>query len=243
MTQIIYTPVIENKKSIFLYQSKFLSEEVANELLEFVKAQDLRDGWCVSGKEIPRKQLWFQKDGHYFCDSWKQRYDRWTAAKIYPDILDKIARQIKENKELVKTLESHDIDLTKMDINSCLINMYRDGSDSIRAHRDTYLSFGQLPIIIGISLGDSRILRVRRLHNPDSFKSLKVQKNSDENIDFLLEHNSLFIMAGYSQVFFSHEIPKMENKQSRYSLTFREFTKSHISFHNLQKPTDAGAID
>jgi hypothetical protein len=231
MTQIIYTPTIDNKKSVFLYQSNFLSEEVANQLLNFAKTQDMRNGWCVSGKEIPRKQLWFQKDGHYFCDAWKQRYDRWNAVEIYPDILNKIATLIKQNTELATSLKNHDIDLANMDINSCLINMYRDGTDSIRAHKDTYLSFGQLPIIIGISLGDSRILRVRRLHNPDSFKSLRVQKNSDENIDFLLEHNSLFIMAGYSQIFFSHEIPKMEDKQCRYSFTFREFTKPNTSIN------------
>ena len=72
-----------------------------------------------------------------------------------------------------------------MDISGCLVNKYRDGDDSIRAHRDTYVVFGEHPIIIGISIGDSRILRVRRLHNPEIFKSLKVQKASDENIDFL----------------------------------------------------------
>ena len=58
-------------------------------------------------------------------------------------------------------------------------------------------------------------------------EKLRVEKNSEENIDFLLEHNSLFIMAGYSQIFFSHEIPKMENKQTRYSLTLRQFISSN----------------
>ena len=108
-------------------------------------------------------------------------------------------------------------------INSCLINKYRDGNDSIRAHRDTYLSFGEIPVIIGISVGDSRILRVRKLHNPGVFKSLKVERDTDETIDFVLENNSVFVMAGYSQIYFSHEVPKMENKGVRYSLTFREY--------------------
>lgn len=226
MSQILYTPVIDNKKSIFLYKSNIFEESFATKLLDFVKQLNMRDGWCVSGKEIPRKQLWFQKDRHYFCHQWKNRYDRWKAYDTYPEILDELVHLIK-SKELIECLRKHDIDLETMDINSCLINMYRTGNDSIRAHRDTYLSFGELPIIIGISLGDSRILRVRKLHNPDSFKSLRVEKNSEENIDFLLEHNSLFIMAGYSQIFFSHEIPKMENKQTRYSLTLRQFISSN----------------
>lgn len=223
MTQIIYTPIIESNKSIFLYKSNFFERDFVKQIKEFVLSKDYKDGYCVSGREIPRKQIWFQKDNKYFCKSWKNRYDRWEAANEYPDILRKIAINIKKNKDLSQTLLKHGINLDSMDINSCLINKYRDGNDSIRAHRDTYLSFGKLPIIIGVSLGESRILRVRRLHNPDVFKSLKAQKFSDENIDFLLEDNSLFIMAGHSQTYFSHEVPKMSTKNARYSLTFREF--------------------
>lgn len=221
MTNIVYSPIIDGKKSIFLYKSNFFTKELFEEIRQFVKSQDYKDGKCVSGKEIPRKQLWFQKDGEYFCKSWKQRYERWEAFHEYPEILDKIVTEIKNNKELNKTLNQHDIEIP--DINSCLINQYRDGNDSIRAHRDTHLSFGENPIIIGVSIGDERILRVRRLHNPEVFKSLKVHRESDENIDFQLEENSIFIMAGYSQTFFSHEIPKMPEKKERFSMTFRKF--------------------
>ena len=226
MTQIIYTPIIEGNKSVFLYKSNFFEHDFVEKIKQFVLSKDYRDGHCVSGREIPRKQLWFQKENKYFCKSWKNRYERWEAASEYPKLLEEIATIIKEDKVLSQTLLDHDINLQSMDINSCLINKYRDGDDSIRAHRDTYLSFGRLPIIIGISLGESRILKVRRLHNPELFKSLKVQKSSDENIDFLLEDNSLFVMAGYSQTYFSHEVPKMETKKTRYSLTFREFIDS-----------------
>jgi alkylated DNA repair dioxygenase AlkB len=223
MTQIIYTPIIDGNKSVFVYKSNFFDKEFIEKVRTFVTSQEYRDGHCVSGREIPRKQLWFQRDKQYFCNTWKNRYDRWESAIDYPTILTEIANVIKNHPELSSILENHNIDLKTMDINSCLVNKYRDGDDSIRAHRDTYLSFGTHPIIIGISLGDSRILRVRRLHHPEMFKSLKVQKASDENIDFLMEDNSLFIMAGHSQIYFSHEVPKMEGKDVRYSLTFREF--------------------
>ena len=226
MTQIIYTPIIDGNKSIFLYKSNFFEVNFVEKIKEFVISKSYRDGQCVSGREIPRKQLWFQKNQKYFCKSWKNRYERWESALEYPKLLVEIANKIKENKSLSKILLEHGVNLDDMNINSCLINKYRDGEDSIRAHRDTYLSFGNYPIIIGVSIGDSRILRVRRLHNPEVFKSLKVQKSSDENIDFLLENNSLFIMAGYSQTYFSHEIPKMDSKNTRYSLTFREFIES-----------------
>jgi alkylated DNA repair dioxygenase AlkB len=221
MTKVVYTPIIDGNKSVFLYKSNIFDDTLKDNLTRFVKEQTYRDGRCVSGREIPRKQLWFQKDGKYFCDSWKNRYDRWVSVKEYPDILEQVAKRIYDCDEITNTLKEHGITLP--DINSCLINKYRDGNDSIRAHRDTYLSFGDFPVIIGISLGDSRILRVRRLHYPELFKSMKVQKDSDEHIDFLLEDNSIFVMAGYSQKYFSHEIPKMEDKECRYSLTFREF--------------------
>ena len=223
MTQILYTPIIDGNKSIFLYKSNIFDSKFKTEISNFLKEQHYRDGQCVSGRKIPRKQLWFQREGKYFCDSWKNKYDRWESVSEYPEILSLISEKIKGNHDLKELLLQHDINLDTLDINSCLINKYCDGEDSIRAHRDTYLSFGTHPIIIGISIGDSRILRVRRLHNPEIFKSLKVQRDSDENIDFLLEDNSMFIMAGYSQIYFSHEIPKMDEKDVRYSLTFRQF--------------------
>ena len=48
-------------------------------------------------------------------------------------------------------------------------------------------------------------------------------KKSFLNFDIELKHGSLFIMAGSSQKYFSHEIPTETKKLGvRYSLTFRE---------------------
>tara|TARA_B100001093_G_scaffold515879_1_gene593265 strand:- start:212 stop:925 length:714 start_codon:yes stop_codon:yes gene_type:complete len=234
MTKIVYTPIIDGEKSVFIYKSNIFESDFIDEIKGFLEKQDYKDGHCVSGREIPRKQIWYQKQGKYFCSDWKQRYDRWVAQPSYPKLLDLISEKIYQDKDIKKTLESHSIQYPN--INSCLINKYRDGNDSIRAHRDTHLSFGPNPVIIGLSIGESRILRVRRLHNPNVFKSLKVEKSSDENIDFVLEENSIFVMAGYSQIYFSHEIPKMEDKGTRYSLTFREFIdKSNDNKSNYNK--------
>ena len=222
MSHVIYTPIIEGEKSIFLYQHNILSPSLLNKVKKFLENKKYINGYCISGKEIPRQQLWFHTDGKYFCDHWKNRYPRWESKNHYPSLFESINNEIRD--QVMEILEQHDIDYPK--INSCLINKYRDGNDSIRAHRDTPLSFGHTPVILGLSVGDSRLFRVRRLDNPESFKSLKVSKESCENIDFMLEDNSLFIMAGYSQKYFSHEIPKMENKKLRYSLTFREFIDS-----------------
>ena len=219
MTEVIYTPIINNEKSIFYYKSNILNQKSMESMKQWLETHDYCNGYCISGKEIPRQQMWFQKDNHYFCNEWKSRYDRWIPQSEYPSILETTAKSILE--EITPKLNEHQITIPT--INSCLINKYRDGNDSIRAHRDTHLSFGYIPVIIGLSIGDSRILRIRKLHNPDTFKSLKVHRESDENIDFILEENSVFVMAGWSQKYFSHEVPKMPNKQTRYSLTFREY--------------------
>jgi alkylated DNA repair dioxygenase AlkB len=227
MSQVVYTPIIDNNKSVFYYSANVLSNALLDEVTEWLTQQTYIDGHCglsgkqsgLSGKQIPRQQLWFQKDNNYFCREWKVRYPRWKPQKDYPKLLDRISTILLEHIRPI--LDKHNLEIPT--INSCLINKYRDGNDSIRAHRDTYLSFGETPVIIGVSIGDSRILRVRKLHNPDVFKSLKVERESDENIDFVLENNSVFVMAGYSQIYFSHEVPKMENKGQRYSLTFREY--------------------
>ena len=44
----------------------------------------------------------------------------------------------------------------------------------------------------------------------------------EKEISFNLSPNSLFIMAGASQKYFTHSIPKEDTKLPRYSLTFRQ---------------------
>ena len=62
-------------------------------------------------------------------------------------------------------------------------------------------------------------------YNPDNLNSLKHDKNDHMNIDINLEHNSLLIMSGASQKYFTHEIPVSNTNFSRVSFTFRK----HIS--------------
>ena len=71
----------------------------------------------------------------------------------------------------------------------------------------------------------SRVLTNARLiydkDNPNTF--LYDNEYTEHNFDIPLENSSLFIMAGSSQKYFSHEIPKEEHDcGERFSLTFRE---------------------
>jgi len=205
---------INGEKGSFYYKNNILDDNDVIDLNNLLNNLEFREGQCISGKEIPRLQLWFQEKNKYFCETWKKRYHRWESTHYTEDLY-------KFQNKIINKIQ--DLDLKKMKINSCLINKYRTGTDSIKPHRDSSISFGEYPKIIIYSLGDTRILRFRQiLYNENLPESLKVDDSKDP-IDYELKSNSIFVMDGCSQKYFTHEILKNDSKLSRYSLTFREY--------------------
>ena len=165
--------------------------------------------------------MWFQEDDKYFCEKWNKRFERWESNKY-----DINLKELQNNVQCaLANIDLNFNNIQRPTINSVLINKYRDENDNIKPHRDTELTFGKNPTIIGLSIGETRKLKVRRLIYDEDNPHLFVydDTNIDKNFDIGLENGSLFIMAGSSQKYFSHEIPK-ENFpcKERYSLTFRE---------------------
>ncbi len=94
--------------------------------------------------------------------------------------------------------------------NSVLLNLYRDGRDSVSWHADNEASLGPEPIIASFSLGAVRRFQLR--HRED--KSLKV------GID--LPHGSCLVMAGATQRCWLHQLPKTAAPVGpRINLTYR----------------------
>lgn len=213
---------IDGEKSLFYYHPNFLNSQEYNSLKKWLETKQFITGECVIGKEIPRSQLWFQKTGEYFCKKWIHKYDRWYS-NPYEETLLKIQNNISIFSNNIKNILDDDL-IQIPNINSCLINKYRKSSDKIKPHRDTIDSFGIYPTIIGLSIGAERNILVKKInYNPNHINSLKHDLDTTLNIDLTLEDNSLFIMAGASQKYFTHEIPEHYNNSVRYSLTFREF--------------------
>jgi alkylated DNA repair dioxygenase AlkB len=95
--------------------------------------------------------------------------------------------------------------------NSVLLNLYRNGNDSMCWHSDDEWELGLNPVIASISLGDSRMMKFRHRSDPE------VSKFALE-----LSSGSLLIMAGTTQKFWQHEIPKTKKSVGeRLNLTFR----------------------
>ena len=99
---------------------------------------------------------------------------------------------------------------TQRTFNSVLGNLYRNGYDSMGWHSDDEKELGPNPFIASISLGSTRLFKVRH-------------KSSKEQIKLLLPHGSLLTMSGPFQHHWQHSIPKTSAPIApRINLTFRD---------------------
>lgn len=198
---------IQKNGTIIAIINDVLPENILEQLEKWLENLDYKGKNSYEHVELDREQLWFHRDGTYFCTSWKKIYDRWKGNK-YPPFLDMIQGKIIDKAK--RTLNKYDIEYDLDKHNSCLINRYNDGSKYIRPHSDSEISFGKEPIIIGFSLGATRKLQFDSRYKPE------------QHMEFLLKNNSIFIMAGKSQIDWEHSIPKDDEcDKPRYSMTIR----------------------
>lgn len=95
--------------------------------------------------------------------------------------------------------------------NSVLLNLYRDGNDSVGWHSDAEPELGAMPVIASLSLGETRTFRFRH----------KLRKDQ-KPVSIALTDGSLLLMAGATQRFWQHAITKeREPRGPRINLTFR----------------------
>ena len=99
--------------------------------------------------------------------------------------------------------------------NSVLINLYRTGQDSNGWHSDDEPELGENPVIASFSLGATRRFRLRHKHQKDL-----------SSHSFNLSSGSLLIMAGTTQKYWQHSLPKTaKTVKPRINLTFRTVKK------------------
>ena len=211
-----YVPTINGEYSSFRLIPNVLPENEVKLIRAQLDGLVFKDGQCISGKEIPRQQLWFQDENRYFCEKWKYRYDRWTAQPHKTFVLD---LQVKFNRIINHYVGTQ----RELFVNSTLINKYRDGNDTIKPHRDCPQSFGEYPTIGIYSVGTPRRMIIRKvIFDENNVNSLKPDRENPYSLSIPLTNNSLFIMSGASQKYFTHEIVASDTKEVRYSMTFRE---------------------
>ncbi len=93
--------------------------------------------------------------------------------------------------------------------NSCLLNLYHDGSEGMAWHSDGEIYLKKNGAIGSLSFGAERKL---------SFK----HKDTKESVSMDLQHGSLLIMKGVTQRFWLHRLPPTKTVTTpRINLTFR----------------------
>ena len=180
------------------YFGKIFSEDQAathfENLLEKVNWQ--HDEVMIFGKKIVtnRKTAWYGKEEYEYT------YSKMTkkASLWIPELLP-----LKEKAE----------EVTGMEFNSCLLNLYQSGEEGMGWHSDAEAELGKHPAIASVSLGAQR-------------KFVLKHKASAEKIEIQLEPGSLLLMAGETQQHWLHSLPKTKRvKEPRINLTFRNIKK------------------
>ncbi|UTW13955.1 alpha-ketoglutarate-dependent dioxygenase AlkB family protein [Marinobacterium rhizophilum] len=99
--------------------------------------------------------------------------------------------------------------------NCVLLNLYRDGSDSMGWHSDDEPELGPDPVIASLSLGQPRRFVLRHRQDPGQPK-----------LELTLENGSLLLMRGSTQHFWQHALPRTRRPCApRLNLTFRRICR------------------
>lgn len=114
-----------------------------------------------------------------------------------------------------------------VEFNCVLLNLYRDGRDSMGWHSDDEPELGRNPVIASISLGSPRRFMLRRA-NAGKNNGKNGGKNGGQST-FEIEpvHGSLVVMRGDMQAHWQHQVPKTARAVApRINLTFRRIVRS-----------------
>jgi alkylated DNA repair dioxygenase AlkB len=148
----------------------------------------------IFGKEVmqPRLTAWYgNADKPYTYSGITMQPNLWT------DILTAIKTKIETAANTQFT--------------SALLNLYRNGQDSMGWHRDNETALGINPVIASVSFGASRMFQLRDYTSKKSLQSIE------------LTHGSLLLMGGVTQHYWEHRIPKTSKPVgNRINLTFRK---------------------
>ena len=192
-------PIVETILTIdgevLLYKNLFNldeSDKIFQELLHQIQWR--QDAIKIFGKSIilPRKTAWYgDEDKTYTYSGIEMNPTPWTP--------------------VLETIKSRIEPFTEVRFNSVLLNLYRDGQDSVSWHADDEPELGQNPTIASVSFGATRQFVLKH----------KFRKDLDK-VSIDLTHGSFLLMEGATQHNWLHQVPKTKKAVSeRINLTFR----------------------
>jgi alkylated DNA repair dioxygenase AlkB len=177
----------------------FLSGAEASSLFQRLRSEVpwRQDTIKIYGKEhlLPRLQQWYGDAGLNYT---------WSGIRMVPlpwiPALNEIRRRAEE--------------AVKERFNTALLNLYRNGDDTVAWHSDDERTLGPTPIIASVSLGAERDFVLRHRNRADV-----------EEVKIALPHGSLLLMQGKTQAMWKHALPRRRGvTRERINLTFRRVT-------------------
>ena len=178
---------------VFLYEN-FLNEK---ESLEWYQLLEKNIAWKQEGMKMYGKYLDFPRLTAWYGEEGKEYK--------YSGLVNTPLPFTKELLEIKGAVEEK----TQASFNAVLLNLYRDGKDSMGWHSDDEKELGINPIIASLSFGATRNFQLRHKFNK-------------EKRSILLPNNSLLMMQGGTQHFWQHQIPKTSKQlMPRINITFR----------------------
>ena len=227
--EISYMMERTDEISMFITYKNFISKDMQKDIF-----QNLLDTDDWKSGDIKRLQKWYHDEHKYFSDYWKNKeFVRWIShieeewLTIFKNV---IIDKLKDIFDYIYRIFPKRY-IKHPDINSILLNYYRNGTDSIHYHKDDDKLFGINPTIVIATFGCVRPLRFKRTY----YNSLTHNHNEKHlNRSFSIEEGDLFLMLGSTQKYYCHGIEKDLTEGPRYSITFRE----HIIEKKIEKKMD-----
>ncbi|MDO6692209.1 alpha-ketoglutarate-dependent dioxygenase AlkB [Aliiglaciecola sp. 3_MG-2023] len=177
------------------YQADFLDSGTATELYQKLQS---KLAWQQDSIQVYGRKVKIPRFQAWYGD--KEANYQYSGLSMQPN------PWIKELAQLKLTLEQ----VCKTKFNSVLANWYRNGQDSMGWHGDNEPELGYQPIIASLTLGQTRDFDFKHIH-------------TGQKVRLPLQNGSLLMMAGNTQKFWQHSLPKRsQSLGGRINLTFRQ---------------------
>ncbi len=171
----------------------------------FLKPAQANDAFSALRQELN----WSQEEILMFGKKVLQpRLQAWHGDKSYT--YSGLAMDPKPWSPILLKLKESCEEAAQHTFNSVLANLYRDGKDSMGWHQDNETELGINPVIASLSLGETRRFLLRHIITKQKY-------------ELELNHGSLIVMAGETQHYWQHSVPKTARPRGeRINLTFRD---------------------
>lgn len=189
-----YFEPIKIQNGEYIYVPSFFNTTKADNYFKKLKSEIdwKQEEMIMYGKSLkfPRLTAWYgDNDKPYSFSGITLNPKPWTN-----DLID-IKRKIETKCNVI--------------FNSVLLNLYRNGKDSISWHTDAEKELGTNPVIASVNFGEARTFQLRH-------------QTTKQKIEIELSHGSLLIMQGELQHYWQHQVPKTSKEiGQRINLTFR----------------------